>query len=53
MHAGTAASFSQRRTLEGKIISGIDTIAKVYEALKLVLDADGRRFDKQYTTTRF
>jgi len=53
VHAGTAASFSQQRTLDGKIISGIDTIAKVYEALKLVLDKDGQRFDKQYTTTSF
>jgi hypothetical protein len=52
-HAGTAASFSQQRTLDGKVISGIDTIAKVYEALKLKLDVDGHRFDKQYTTTRF
>lgn len=48
-----AASFTQQRTLDGKIVSGIDTITKVYVALNLKKDEDGKPFNKAYWDTKF
>ena len=45
---GTAASLAQQSTLDGGVISGIDTISKVYHALKLVKDKQGVAFERKY-----
>jgi len=45
---GTAASLAQQSTLDGGVISGIDTVSKVYHALKLVKDKQGVAFERKY-----
>jgi hypothetical protein len=48
-----AASFTQQRTLDGKVVSGIDTITKVYVALNLKKDEDVKPLNKAYGDTKF
>ena len=50
---GLAASTAQQRTIDGKVISGINTVSKVYAALKLELDSEGKPFNPHYSNTSF
>jgi hypothetical protein len=45
---GTATSLAHPSTLDGGVISGIGTIAKVYHALKLVKGKQGVDFQRKY-----
>jgi hypothetical protein len=50
---GVAASLWQQRTIDGKVTSGIDTVAKVYTALHLKLDTNGMKFEEEFSEAVF